>query len=467
MVDDIGKELFEKIQKVFETKCRNHVHIQNLLKKFERGKADLIDVESYSRSIGAQLAESIIEIITPDALPNERLYYNIAQKILMPTLKNNYELVNSAAAQVQETLDKKMQFRIKAQKPSFPTERISQMISAASAPDADWETVKRRLDAPVRNVTESFCDDYVKENARFRSNSGLRCYIVRRASGGCCKWCSAIAGRYVYGEEPQDVFRRHDNCGCTTTYENGRQRQDVWTKKSWAAPETPSGEYKPVSFTPHQARTLEAQNMQYRGIEASDFGSRPGKADYAKADMEYINSQSYADKFKGKYDNPDVENAVVSACRQLVKNRNGTYFEEAFFINSQTGETISYVKSKRKNGVNMPEELKKRLTNAPENSIIMIHNHPNSSPLSSTDYLTSTQYASLYEVVACGHNGDVYAFRHTFGTQGAFHKSSGYEAEREFYIAYQKYSRSYSDFEARSKAWESVAQNRGFIYEKR
>ena len=100
MVDDIGKELFEKIQKVFETKCSNHVHIQNLLKKFERGKADLIDVESYSRAIGAQLAESIIEIITPDALPNERLYYNIAQKILMPTLKNNYELVNSAAAQV-------------------------------------------------------------------------------------------------------------------------------------------------------------------------------------------------------------------------------------------------------------------------------------------------------------------------------------------------------------------------------
>jgi hypothetical protein len=198
-----------------------------------------------------------------------------------------------------------------------------------------------------------------------------------------------------------------------------------------------------------------------------DFSEKPGSADYAKADMDFINSQSYADKFKGKYDNPDVENAVVSACRQLVKNRNGTHFEEAFFIDAKTGRVISYIKGKKKNGVDMSEDFKKFLTNAKEKSIIMIHNHPNSSPLSSTDYLTSTQYASLFEVNACGHNGDVFSFRDTFGTQGAFSKNFGYDALREFYIACEKYRRTYSEFEARSMAWDSVARNRGFIYERR
>lgn len=233
-------------------------------------------------------------------------------------------------------------------------------------------------------------------------------------------------------------------------------------------PDGAKKQHEPVRLDYGRAKAVESQNLDYIGISKPiDFKAKPGKSDSALASMDYINSQAYADKFKGKYENDEVEAAVVSACRQLIKNRNGTFYEEAFFINAHTGETFSYVKSKHKNGVNMPEALKKRLTNAPEKSIIMIHNHPNSSPFSTTDYLTSTKYASLYEVVACGHNGDVYALRDTFGTQGAFSKKSGFEAEREFYIAYEKYRRRMTDFEARSKAWESVGGNRRFDYEKR
>jgi len=42
--------------------------------------------------------------------------------------------------------------------------------------------------------------------------------------------------------------------------------------------------------------------------------------------MEYINSEAFAEKFKGKYANEKVESAVISACRQVVKNRDGTYY---------------------------------------------------------------------------------------------------------------------------------------------
>ncbi|HOO05464.1 MAG TPA: hypothetical protein PLH83_03065 [Ruminococcus sp.] len=66
----------------------------------------------------------------------------------------------------------------------------------------------------------------------------------------------------------------------------------------------------------------------------------------------------------------------------------------------------------------MPDKLKDYLTSAKEKSIIMIHNHPNSSPLSTDDYVTSTKYASLFEVIASGHNGDVYAFRDTSALRG-------------------------------------------------
>lgn len=73
-----------------------------------------------------------------------------------------------------------------------------------------------------------------KKNVKFRSDAGLDCYIIRNDHGGCCKWCSKLAGKYHYPEDvPKDVYRRHDNCGCTVTYLNGRKAQDVWSKTKW------------------------------------------------------------------------------------------------------------------------------------------------------------------------------------------------------------------------------------------
>ncbi|SFB94913.1 hypothetical protein SAMN02910406_00885 [Ruminococcus albus] len=76
----------------------------------------------------------------------------------------------------------------------------------------------------------------MKANAELRNKAGLKCYIERETDGKCCEWCTKMAGRYAYPDDtPKDVFRRHDNCGCSVTYKNGRQRQDVWSKKTWEA----------------------------------------------------------------------------------------------------------------------------------------------------------------------------------------------------------------------------------------
>ncbi|MGB4091665.1 MAG: hypothetical protein WBK46_06940 [Ruminococcus flavefaciens] len=72
----------------------------------------------------------------------------------------------------------------------------------------------------------------------------------------------AIAGRCVYGEEPHDVYRRHDNCGCSVIYENGRQRQDVWSKRTWEKPKVGAGAPPPTKFTPEQSRVLEQEKLR-------------------------------------------------------------------------------------------------------------------------------------------------------------------------------------------------------------
>lgn len=110
-------------------------------------------------------------------------------------------------------------------------------------------------------------DDCVKENAKLHDKAGLDCYLVRDAGGGCCAWCQALEGRYEYASAPDDIFRRHDNCTCIVTYECGRKRQDVWSKKTWEADpkdiearKAASEAARPTVKTPAEAQALNEQS---------------------------------------------------------------------------------------------------------------------------------------------------------------------------------------------------------------
>ncbi|MBQ2603411.1 MAG: hypothetical protein II589_00030, partial [Clostridia bacterium] len=118
------------------------------------------------------MSAAIAKNVIPDNLPNGTLYYNIAEKILSGTLKDNYELVNMAAQAAQEQTDSQLNIRIEPQKAEFPQDRVHKIINAAADQTADSDTIKRRSASPVQNVTESFFDNYVEENAKFREEAG-------------------------------------------------------------------------------------------------------------------------------------------------------------------------------------------------------------------------------------------------------------------------------------------------------
>lgn len=239
MADELTAELLNKVKKSFNRRRENHPLIQQVEKKVLDGIADLVDVQAYSGSLGSQLALALMDCIDFKELPNERLYYELAKDLLGETLKTNYELVNAAAAEVLKTLDAKVGYKlkIKPQKPKFPTDRVKKVAKSVCDPTVPQSTIERRLTSPIENISESFYTDFVKENAEFRARSGIETYIVRKDGGNCCEWCAKLAGKYPYGEEPKDVYRRHDNCTCTVTFENGRQKQNVWTKATWTADE--------------------------------------------------------------------------------------------------------------------------------------------------------------------------------------------------------------------------------------
>ena len=273
MAIDIGADILIKIREefdgIFNSKSANGDYIQKILKKVEDGTATMQDVSTFSKGIGTKLSELLKKHLSAENLPDGTLYYNIADTVLGGTLHDNYELINSVAGQVQKELDKPLGINIKPQKAKFPAERVHLIINAVCDKTANADTIERRLTSPVENVTESFYNDYVEENAKFRSDAGLKVYIIRDDHNGCCEWCSKLAGKYEYPDKvPKDVYRRHDNCGCTTTFDNSKGKfQNVWSKKSW----TPSAEEKErmknikanaTKYTPQQARAKEKEIKQ-------------------------------------------------------------------------------------------------------------------------------------------------------------------------------------------------------------
>lgn len=232
---DIAPELSEAVGKLFETRARSNKQLARITGLIRDGTATMTDAHGYAQEVGEILAGVFQELVGEGVLPNDIMYYNIAKRVVEPAIKHNYDLITEASKLIQQSVDSASGLGIEAVAAEFPAERIAGLIDKITEAN-DLEGVRRWLGEPIVNNSEAFVDDFVKENARVRSGMGLATYIVRKASPGCCAWCSAMTGRYPYGDEPPDVYRRHEFCRCVVTaeYERGG-RQDVWSKREWTA----------------------------------------------------------------------------------------------------------------------------------------------------------------------------------------------------------------------------------------
>lgn len=287
----------QDVDNAFRKKADASVKLFGLRKKIENGTATMEDAAQYqmmlSKILGQTVGENILKI--PES---ERV------KFLDWILRNQYQETNDRLAVIQQFLDKQLGINIAPQKAPFPEERVNQLGRSLTDPTVPESTIQRRARAGTETVTKSFHDAYVKKNASFRSRAGLKCYITRKAVSGCCEWCTAMAGRYVYGEEPDDIYRRHDNCDCTVTFENGRKRQDVWSKQEWEAPGKDAGAVDPIVLTKEQAEELQKKHGLTKLEDRSIIN-------YARA----IDSMFYADDYEHEtYTKEEIiENLKTSA----------------------------------------------------------------------------------------------------------------------------------------------------------
>lgn len=231
MAADIVPELLDKIQKEFNAGMSKSSIVSAVKKAMDAGTATYIDANEYAQEVGSILAQSFRKHITSETLPDGRMYFNIADRILNQTLGNNHELIATASAEIQTQLNTAANIGIKGIKIKLNQDRIKGLVDRVSN-EVEFEKIAWILNEPVVNFSQSIVDDTIKANAEFHSKAGLKPKIIRTPEAGACEWCREVAGTYTYPEVPEDVYRRHERCRCTVEYDPGEsKRQDVWTKR--------------------------------------------------------------------------------------------------------------------------------------------------------------------------------------------------------------------------------------------
>ena len=231
-MEDITPGLLKKIQEDFHSEFDKSELISGLYAKVRDGTATYREANDFAVEVGEILARAYKNNLSSAVLPDGRMYYNIANRIITPTMTNNYEIITDVTNQVQKSLNEAADIGMKAITPELNQDRIKGVVNRVCE-TADFNDISWMLNEPVVNFSQSIVDDSIRENAEFHAKSGLKPVITRRIAGDCCDWCKALAGTYSYPDVPKDVYRRHQRCRCTVTYYSQKQRQDVWSKAGW------------------------------------------------------------------------------------------------------------------------------------------------------------------------------------------------------------------------------------------
>ncbi|HEL2235832.1 TPA: hypothetical protein ACYSZK_000755 [Streptococcus suis] len=235
MNDDILPSLLKEVQDKFEAAYGKSDIISSAFAKLKSKKATYATVNEFAIEIGEILSKALTGSVSSSNLPDGKMYYNIAQRLLTETLGRNYEIISGYAGDVQKLLNDEAKIGLAVQVPDINQERIDGLVNRLSF-ENHFDDVAWMLGEPIVNFSQNIVDDSIKVNAEFHGKAGLSPQIVRKEGGKCCDWCREVVGVYRYPKVPQDVYRRHNHCRCTVDYHPGNGKKQNVHSKFWSDP---------------------------------------------------------------------------------------------------------------------------------------------------------------------------------------------------------------------------------------
>lgn len=247
---DIVPDLLSDVQSVFQRNVEKNLTIRRVNNRIRDGTATTKDAHIYAEELGEDLADAFRATIKPGVLPDDRMYYNIASRVVGPMMEKNFGLSQEKASEIEKLILEEAGMGINPVKAAYPKKRVDGLIDKIAEAET-LEDILKWLDEPLVNTTISFYDDWLTSNLDFQRGIGMEPTIkretegfaIRTARGGKvryaipCKWCQGLAGEYEYGSQPSDFFQRHVGCRCSIELDrpNSYTRGGGWGKLVWQA----------------------------------------------------------------------------------------------------------------------------------------------------------------------------------------------------------------------------------------
>ncbi len=233
-MQDVSPELLNRIRSDFKEACRADKELGKTINRIDGGKGTYREAQEFASNIGDKLGEAYRKNLTPESLPDGRLYRNIAEKVIRPTLHENYELVSDASQKVQKALNDEAGIGLRVQIPEEDTDRVDGIIDRVSDHvDEFTSETADDLASMTENFTHHVVDAFIEKNADFQYNAGLKPKIERDAMAECCGWCLDLAGTYEYPLKDRSVYQRHKDCRCVVDYHPGNGKVQNAHTKQW------------------------------------------------------------------------------------------------------------------------------------------------------------------------------------------------------------------------------------------
>ncbi|WP_290457638.1 polymorphic toxin type 50 domain-containing protein [Faecalibaculum rodentium] len=233
IVPELLKALEDRLQRAF----KNDRELQDIKTRIKQGTAQSIDSERFSIRAGEILSRVWKSVITQGELPDDRMYYNIARRLLDPTLHTGFDEVSGVCTdivQLQYTAAGQPLSQIVAVHADFSQDRLDGLVDYISSKERYSEAEPEFLEKLI-NFHQDIHSQTVEKNFKNLGQMGFTPKIVRKSLGSCCEWCQRLEGSYDYHPGmDREVFRKHSHCRCTVEYYPDGPRgghQDVWSKQ--------------------------------------------------------------------------------------------------------------------------------------------------------------------------------------------------------------------------------------------
>ena len=139
MAKDIAPKLAEAIDTTFSSLVSADAVIRAFNSKLAKGTATQKDVFNYTERLGRHASKSLKMCLTPDNLPDGKLYWNIATRTIKPLLQRVHGMVIEAAIAVQTAEDQRNGSGVKPMAVDFPEERINDLLNKLCSLDLSEE----------------------------------------------------------------------------------------------------------------------------------------------------------------------------------------------------------------------------------------------------------------------------------------------------------------------------------------